>query len=316
MRRKSSVFPFALVVVLLVVVLGVVTLSPTASLLFEGVGTSAQVVLRSSEAEQHAAVFNQNVTNGNDRLSQEQLKECQDILQAKTTQHKFFSQFGQDAHVFYNYFGGGLSGDPSKQKKGSGFYVDVAAALPKDLSNTYFFDKCLGWRGICIEAHPGRAKRLKRDRGCVVVDTCVSQSDGEKLTFWAPPDDESKNSWGTLSNGFVNPEGFGKKLPGDEKVQLVCKTMATIFAENNVTHVDFLSVDVESLEPVVLQSIDWSFTRVEVITVEMNRPEQVHAVLEKQGFEQHLRQYHGLEADAVYARPGVKSQQLHPAAGR
>lgn len=30
-------------------------------------------------------------------------------------------------------------------------YVDVGAHHPLDISNTAFFDLCLGWKGLCIE---------------------------------------------------------------------------------------------------------------------------------------------------------------------
>ena len=31
-----------------------------------------------------------------------------------------------------------------------GVYVDIAANDPIDFSNTYFYDKCAQWRGLCV----------------------------------------------------------------------------------------------------------------------------------------------------------------------
>ena len=36
-------------------------------------------------------------------------------------------------------------------------YIDLAANLPVGDSNTAFFDRCLGWRGVCVEVS-GRAR--------------------------------------------------------------------------------------------------------------------------------------------------------------
>ena len=35
-----------------------------------------------------------------------------------------------------------------------GVYLDVAANHYKRISNTYFYDRCLGWRGLCVEPNP------------------------------------------------------------------------------------------------------------------------------------------------------------------
>jgi hypothetical protein len=49
-----------------------------------------------------------------------------------------------------------------------GVYVDVGSNHPTELSNTAFFDKCLGWRGVCIEPQPGALHSLHYD--CMFVN--------------------------------------------------------------------------------------------------------------------------------------------------
>ena len=39
----------------------------------------------------------------------------------------------------------------SKIQGRRGTYVDVAANHYKRISNTYFYDTCLQWRGLCVE---------------------------------------------------------------------------------------------------------------------------------------------------------------------
>jgi hypothetical protein len=94
--------------------------------------------------------------------------ECAAWLTSKTLLPGFTSQFGQDSTIYYNFFAGRLqAGTPP------GFFVDIGANSPKELSNTYFLEKCMGWKGICIEADPGLAAVLRAERTCTVVNVCA-----------------------------------------------------------------------------------------------------------------------------------------------
>ena len=60
---------------------------------------------------------------------------------------KLGSQFGQDMTIFMNLFRDKEPVDPGTGFY-KGFYVDSGANDFKALSNTIFFDKCLGWEGM------------------------------------------------------------------------------------------------------------------------------------------------------------------------
>jgi hypothetical protein len=60
----------------------------------------------------------------------------------------FLAQFFQDWFLFHNFF-------KHLGAQYRGVYVDVGANHPTEFSNSAFFDKCLGWRGVCIEPQPG-----------------------------------------------------------------------------------------------------------------------------------------------------------------
>ena len=70
------------------------------------------------------------------------------MLKTKTPTKDIGSQFGQDLFTFFNYF----KYWPMNGKKG--FYVDSGANGAVMFSNTYFYDKCLGWTGLCVEPMP------------------------------------------------------------------------------------------------------------------------------------------------------------------
>ena len=45
------------------------------------------------------------------------------------------------------------------------------------ISNTLFFDKCLGWRGVCFEPQTRYHGWIRRTRGCTLVPSCVLGSE-------------------------------------------------------------------------------------------------------------------------------------------
>ena len=55
----------------------------------------------------------------------------------------FTSQFCQDRALFESVYAQSLG-------RRRGVYVDLASNHYKRISNTYFFDRCLGWRGVCV----------------------------------------------------------------------------------------------------------------------------------------------------------------------
>ena len=56
----------------------------------------------------------------------------------------------------------------------TGLYVDSGANHWERLSNTLFYDKCLGWAGICLEPNPIYVSGLKKNRSCKYFPECIS----------------------------------------------------------------------------------------------------------------------------------------------
>lgn len=68
-------------------------------------------------------------------------------------QRDIYSEFGEDFTVAV------LLGF-----KKNGFYVDIGAFRPKELSVTYYFYKKLGWKGIIVEPNPAAKKLFRAQR--------------------------------------------------------------------------------------------------------------------------------------------------------
>jgi len=57
--------------------------------------------------------------------------------------------------------------------KHGGYFVDLAANDPFQLSNTATLERSFGWKGLCIETLPKKVKALREKRSCQVVDAVV-----------------------------------------------------------------------------------------------------------------------------------------------
>ena len=63
---------------------------------------------------------------------------CEQILRGEPFT---FSQAWQDWYLFHNLFA-------HRVKWGDGLYVEIGVHHPTRISNTLFFEKCLGWKGV------------------------------------------------------------------------------------------------------------------------------------------------------------------------
>lgn len=228
-----------------------------------------------------------------DCLHKNESKACRD------GQYRMFSQYFQDYYLFTRHF--------SKMKR-RGIYVDLAANHPWRISNTYFMDACLGWDGLCIEAHPKYTNLLNKQRSCQVVPKCISNHDGDKMSFVL----DGVYSGSTITNKYMRDwQKEGKVL---EKVPMTCISLATLFTENLLTRIDYLSLDVEGHEFTILQGINWKKVQIDVLNVELssNSRRKIHRLLTRRGYEQHIPQLNDesrmtglLREDAIYIRKGI-----------
>jgi len=133
-------------------------------------------------------------------------------------------------------------------------YVDLAANEALSGSNTAFFDRCLKWRGLCIEPQPNYHAAIRSKRSCALEPTCVNEN-GTHVTF---------NVGGPL--GQIQP---GRRLT-IATMELQCSRLDALLRKQgrDFEHINYLSLDIEGAELSALSSIDWSRTTIDVMTVE------------------------------------------------
>ncbi|TQR61523.1 FkbM family methyltransferase [Campylobacter troglodytis] len=155
--------------------------------------------------------------------------------------------------------------------KKDGFFVDIGAYDGVEISNSLLFEE-LGWRGFCVEANPKTFEKLRKNRKCDCYNLAVySQNIGTTRLGTT-----SKNGLDSLELNITEKHANRMRHEGgrDEKIEFIEVQTAT-FGElmahyEGVTHIDFLSLDIEGGELEVLKGIDFSRFSFGVMAIEHN----------------------------------------------
>ncbi len=174
------------------------------------------------------------------------------------------SQVGQDKFLNEYFF----------KNKRNGVFIDIGAHDGVSLSNSWFFEKELGWKGICFEPLPNVFRQLQKNRNCTCINKCVSAHEGETVIFR-----EVTGYSEMLSGVEANYDPRHRERIAREIAQMggsarlievpSCLLNAEL-AKHNLYYIDFLSLDIEGGELELLKSIDFDTFYIYAITVENN----------------------------------------------
>lgn len=154
-------------------------------------------------------------------------EQCRKILLGKAAS---FAQGYQDWILYHNFFKG--------VPYGQGFFLDIGANDPFHISNSLFFEKCLGWKGLCVEPNP-MYHPLYENRNCTLIPHCLYKEEKEMGFWWSP---------GAGEGGML----VSKDDPISNRT-ILCKPLQQILKEQGVTKVDFVSLDTEGAEMSILR---------------------------------------------------------------
>jgi FkbM family methyltransferase len=172
-----------------------------------------------------------------------------DIL---TTEKKIYSQWNEEL-IIRDFF----------QDRRRGFFVDVGASYPLKGSTTYYLEKHLGWSGIGVDAlwQYGPSWKKKRPNSKFFAYAVTDRS-GETVTFYMA-------HWPAVSSlSKEQAELFvGKDKVTAIKVPTI--TLTKLLDDNGVTHIDFLSMDIEGAEPKALAGFDIERFAPELVCIEV-----------------------------------------------
>lgn len=150
--------------------------------------------------------------------------------------------------------------------KKNGYFVDLAAADGVTGSNTYFLEKYLGWSGLIFEPNPKFKEHLVASRGVPIVTNCVTDQVGDKVKFRI----DNGQLGGIVGDDFDNNSHYrASQLKAAEIVHIETTTLEhELNARGAPELVDFLSLDVEGAEYLVLKNFPFDKFKFHCIAVE------------------------------------------------
>ena len=168
------------------------------------------------------------------------------------------SEHGQDKWLNENVF----------KNKNHGVFVEIGAYNGVDYSNSYFYENILSWSGIIIEPIPEHCEHARKHRKCKVIEAAIDTQDGEGILSVVP----NCKGWSGLTKSIEEKHWQRIKDHGFEKYEIKVKTknINNILFENGIKKIDYMSIDVEGNEGMILKSINFDEYEIDVIEVETN----------------------------------------------
>ena len=163
-----------------------------------------------------------------------------------------FSQVGQSRFV-----------DRLLSGRRNGFFVECGAHDGQNISNSLFFELARNWSGLLIEANPDYHRELLDiNRRAYVLGTCLS-TERRPTRVRMQPAGVLGGIADKMHPTHLDFIGAGRK----PEIAVNCFPFNAIMAALDVSHVDYLSLDVEGPELEILRTVDWTRLRIDVVTV-------------------------------------------------
>ena len=176
----------------------------------------------------------------------------------------FHSQDNQDKYLETNIFKG----------YNNGFYVDVGAHDGISINNTLYFEQHNNWHGINIEPITKVFDKLVINRpNNINLNCAVCNNDGETDFFCNTGYTEMisgiKDNFDIRHLDRLQHENI-QHHSTTELIKVQTKKLDTILHEFNISHIHYLSIDVEGSEFEVIKSINFDKVFIDVIGFENN----------------------------------------------
>ncbi len=165
-----------------------------------------------------------------------------------------------------------------------GYFVEAGANDGQTYSNTLYFERYLGWRGLLIEPIPELAEQCRRNRPRCRVENCALVAPdfvGREVSM------HYCNMMSLVKGAMKSPEGDRQHLKRGCEVQHVksyelsvpASTLTAVLERQRVGRIDFLSLDVEGYERQALQGLDFERYAPRFLLVEARFREEIDALL-------------------------------------
>jgi FkbM family methyltransferase len=153
--------------------------------------------------------------------------------------------------------------------KTAGYFVEVGAYNGEGGSNTFHFEKALGWTGVLVEADPVLAEEAKAARPGSVTVNCaaVAPDSSPTVKFHVVEGCRFISSLALEAESLKRIEDMPVRV---REIEVPAKTLDQMLEECGSREVDFMSIDVEGHEWDVLSGFTPSRWKPKVILLERN----------------------------------------------
>jgi len=165
-----------------------------------------------------------------------------------------------------------------------GFFVDIGAFDGVRCSNSVVFEEGYSWSGICVEPNPETFQELVKWRPHTRNFNIGMGNENGSLEFW---------KCGSLS-GFEkycsseHKQRIINEVGGKDDVQIILvpiRNTTEFLQEQNVTYIDYLSIDAEGGDLEIIKSIDFNQFDIKLISIEADHSfEEIKNILQQNGF--------------------------------
>ena len=204
----------------------------------------------------------------------------------------YHSQYGQDRVFHEELFRG----------KRDGVFVEIGAHDGVSFNNTLFFERELGWRGLCVEPIPEVFEQLARNRSAITVQACVAQQSGRKQFLRV-------RGYAEMLSGMVDaydPRHLSRieseiqqEGGSSETIDVEAIRLDELLRKHGIDSIDLLCIDVEGAEREVLASFDLRRIRPAVVCIENNYSDRmIWKTFRRAGY----RPYTRIRQDEIYVR--------------
>ena len=191
--------------------------------------------------------------------------------------------------------------------KRGGVFADIGAYDGEVFSNTLFFERSMGWTGLCVEPLPSAFAKLSATRRAICENVCAGDFEGEAEFVEA---DDCGGPFEKMFSGLAaqfDPRHV-RRIEAMTKTRVTrparVTRLSTLLAKHSLFDIDYCSMDTEGAELAILADFDPERFRVSVFTIENNwEDERITRLMNHKGYDVFAR----LEQDYIFVRRGIRS---------